>query len=428
MKLKRLKLNNFAQFTNFECEFDGKITRLVGINGSGKTTVGLTAIWAGFKGIAQKSRDGQLIGERFRFIGKKGRSADIEITLVDEKTNAEMILKRHITKDVNQISFELQTGKIDVDENWLIGLLNMSFLSAKHFASLSGEQQARALGIDVLKFDEKLETKKEEAQHLRRDLKAFGEVNEIEEIASVNISELLKERDETIEFNNDQRNKQIEIINIKERILVLENEQAELSTQFKEIEERIEKDKKYLNNLPSPVAEKDISGNDEKIANSEETNRKAQAYESYLQHTKAKGKAQTDLDENIAGQKTIIDKRFKYIQSFDFGFTGLSVDESAQLVLNEKPIRDPYFSRSELEMIVAKLHTSINPELRVRFIDDFEMFDSSNQDKILGALIDKGFQVLVAEIGNEATKENTILLRECKIVKKYDETIQESLL
>ena len=47
MKLKSLKLKNFGKFTDFEIEYDDKVTKLIGMNGDGKTTVGLTAIWAG---------------------------------------------------------------------------------------------------------------------------------------------------------------------------------------------------------------------------------------------------------------------------------------------------------------------------------------------------------------------------------------------
>ena len=87
MKIKKLKLDNFAEFTNFEVEFDGKITNLIGINGSGKTTIGLTAIWACLKGISEKSGKGQLIGERYRFIGSSKDTANIELTLLDEEKN-----------------------------------------------------------------------------------------------------------------------------------------------------------------------------------------------------------------------------------------------------------------------------------------------------------------------------------------------------
>jgi predicted ATP-binding protein involved in virulence len=105
MKIKKLKLKNFAKFTDFEIEFNENITRLVGFNGSGKTTIGLTAIWAGLKGIAEKSKD-SLFGERFRFIGPGKASSDIEIILKDEIKNVEIKVKNHITNQTNCYYFK----------------------------------------------------------------------------------------------------------------------------------------------------------------------------------------------------------------------------------------------------------------------------------------------------------------------------------
>ena len=70
MKIKEIRAKNFAKFTDFELVLNDQVTRLIGINGSGKTTVGLTLLWAGFKGIAEKSSTNQLIGERFRFLSE----------------------------------------------------------------------------------------------------------------------------------------------------------------------------------------------------------------------------------------------------------------------------------------------------------------------------------------------------------------------
>jgi len=95
------------------------------------------------------------------------------------------------------------------------------------------------------------------------------------------------------------------------------------------------------------------------------------------------------------------------------------------LLLKDRPIREPYFSRSELEMIVARFHSSLSPELKVRFIDDFELFDEENQQKMIDNLLAAGFQVITAEVGNKAINKNTILLRECKIVKNYSKKKQE---
>ena len=131
MKIKHLRLKNFAKFEDFEIIFNDGVTRLVGINGSGKTTVGLTAIWAGFKGIAEKSKTGQLIGERYRFIPDGEKSAKIEIKLHDEVANQDITLTRTITKKLNQIA--IKTDGLECTKDYIENLFNITFLSA--FAS-----------------------------------------------------------------------------------------------------------------------------------------------------------------------------------------------------------------------------------------------------------------------------------------------------
>ena len=97
----------------------------------------------------------------------------------------------------------------------------------------------------------------------------------------------------------------------------------------------------------------------------------------------------------------------------------LGVDDSGNLVLNDRLIKEPYFSKGELEIMVAKLYMSVNPDLKVRFIDDFELLDEDNQAKILKQLLDAGFQVITAEVGKSPKHKNSILLRECSKVDSY---------
>ena len=86
------------------------------------------------------------------------------------------------------------------------------------------------------------------------------------------------------------------------------------------------------------------------------------------------------------------------------------------LLLNGRPVKEPHFSRGELELIVAKLYTSMNPTLKTRFIDDFETLDDESQTKLLDTLLAQGFQVITAEVRKTNNKDNTLLLRECKVV------------
>jgi hypothetical protein len=75
-------------------------------------------------------------------------------------------------------------------------------------------------------------------------------------------------------------------------------------------------------------------------------------------------------------------------------------------------------------MIVAKMASTINSEWKTRFVDDFDLLDEPNQEKLLKDLTDAGYQVITAEVGTVATKDGSIVLKECKIDDAKDsETI-----
>lgn len=410
MKIKRLKLNNFAMFNDFELVFNKQITRLVGVNGSGKTTVGLNSIWACFKGIAEKGKN-VLIGERFRFIGKDSKSAIIDILLVDEKTDAKYEIKRKITPTSNQISFEPSELSGIITKNYIENLFNTVFLSAKHFCSLSGKEQAISLGIDTSSFDSELSDVKEDAKGIRRDLKAMGEITEVLEVSKVSISELLKDRDDKSNHNLEQNEltsnmnsyiKEEEIV--KNEIDLLNNKLANIIL--------------LKSDIPSPKSLYDLTEIDQEIVNSEQINIKAQRYQDYLMRKDIHNSSEIKLNQNLVKQGSISTEKSNYIKSFEFNIKDLSVNEDGELTLKEKPIRDPYFSKGELEMIVARLAASQNPELKVRFIDDFDTLDESNQEKLIKNLLKAGFQLITAEVGDKVVKNNSVLLRECKVVER----------
>ena len=106
----------------------------------------------------------------------------------------------------------------------------------------------------------------------------------------------------------------------------------------------------------------------------------------------------------------------------------LFLNEKGNLTLNDgntpRPIKEPYFSRAQLELIVARLHASINPELKVRWIDDFNLLDDTNQQKIIDELLESGFQVITAEVGKnkDESEENVILIKDCKVVDDYNDS------
>jgi uncharacterized protein YhaN/disulfide oxidoreductase YuzD len=428
MKLQSLRLKNFGSFVNFQCEFNDQVTHLVGVNGSGKTTVGLTAIWACFRGIAERNAGGQLPGERLHFIGGAGKSSDIELTLVDEsRGKAQIKVKNHITAATNAISFEAPKGYA-MDEGWLSGLLNVALLSAKNFCGLSGRDQALLLGIDVSDLDKQLKATKEELTGLNRDRKQIGEVVEVPPADRVSISALLQAKQEIDAFNEKQQVMADEIIDTTDLVRKDGEEVARIEAELKAAKDRLTKHQNELAALPKPELQQSTEAVMASIHGAEENNRKADAYQQYLDK-KAKATAKdAEIAENQAKQDKIKKERLARITSHKFPFTGLTVDDDGGLLLNGRPISQNTFSKAELELIVARLYSSLNPEFKVRFIDDFESLDEDNQKKLVEDLLADGYQIITAEPGKKAVKPNTILLKECKVVESYETETERPLL
>lgn len=154
---------------------------------------------------------------------------------------------------------------------------------------------------------------------------------------------------------------------------------------------------------------------DEEIAEAYETNKRAELYDKYVNQCSLKEAKRLELDANRYEQERKQEERLKIINAHEFSFGGLSVDDAGGLLLNDRPLRDPYYSKGELEVIVAELASSINPEWKTRFVDDFDLLDEDNQSKLIYDLTSKGYQVIVAEVGEKATKDGSIVLKECGI-------------
>lgn len=423
MKIKSLKFRNFAKFINFECIFNDNITHLVGINGSGKTTIGLTGIWAGLKGISENNKNGQLIGQRFRFIGNQAASSDIEIIVYDEKTKNEVIITNHITKQSNQI-----TCNPVQEEDWLTNLLSVAFLSAKNFSLTTPKEQSLLLGIDTTKYDKDIKELKDQFTLINRDYRGIGELIPVKEIKTVDYTSLIKEK-EIIE--SEYYNKQRVIDKHNQTAKERKTQVDSCNQKIQELKDQLEKCEQWLKDNPiiqkkENLVEPNITELKSKIENSKEINEKAALYLTYKEKSEQKEAKKKELDKNKAQQENKEKEKLDYIKSFKFGFNGLSVDEAGGLLLDGRPIKEPYFSKGELEIIVAKLYLSKNPDLKVRFIDDFELLDENNQIKIIDELSNEGFQIITAEVGDTVIKDNTLLLKECKIIDKYEDK-QQSL-
>jgi hypothetical protein len=403
IKLESLRAKNFGPLSTFEIVYnkDG-ITRLIGLNGSGKTTVGLTAFWACLKGIAESDRGGNIVGKRFRFIGSEQETADLEIILYDEIAGVKIKITNKISEtNGKNIKIKAPAGYV-VDKKWIDNLLSMSFLSAQHFTNLTSQEQALALKIDTSEYDKSIKELKGDFTKINRESTEIGSLDPVAKVEKVLVTVLLDQKDGIVRFNGVQEECQKSIDETEKDIVEAARKLNELQT--------------TLRALSKPEPLKDVTEIDARIANIDDINNKAEVYRSYVEKRDKLAAVNVKLGENKKKQAEKAQERLDYIKTFKLPMEGLTIDDGGGLLLDNRQIKPPFFSRGELEMIVADLFLSTNPKFLLRFIDDFEVLDKNNQEKIVNKLLEKGFQIITAEVGDEVKKENTVLLRECEIV------------
>jgi len=155
-----------------------------------------------------------------------------------------------------------------------------------------------------------------------------------------------------------------------------------------------------------------------KIIEAGRTNEKALLYEQYLQKLDDKKKKEKELEKNKEDQQKLQDERLEYIKEFKFPFKSLSVDDDGGLLMDGRPLKEPYFSTGQLIRIVPTLFSALNPELRYVFIQDFNLLDDKNKIKVVDYLVNKNFQLMIELVGDEPVAgKNCIVLRNNTIVK-----------
>jgi len=434
VKLKKSAIRNFAGIKSFDVVWDQQHTKIIGRNGKGKSTVGLTSIWAAIKGVSQTNTKGNIKGQRFHFIGPDNKSADITLTFIDTELDANITIKRHLTKDKSSITFHSDRPDI-FDKEWLNNFLSVSFLSARHFMKLTPQQQALELGIDTSEYNAELKSLKQEFTFLNREYNSIPSLEPAEKAEEIALEPIFKEKEEILKAyytekdKITEKNKVIEADNNKisdedKRQIILA---ADIERKAKELsllkEENLQLTEWLHNNhtvtyydLPE---EPSLAEYDERISQAQSVNKQAFQYTEYVTNLKLKEDKSKELKANKLKQTEVNDRRLAFINKHNFRFEGLSVDDEGGLLLNDRPIQENHFSHAESEMIVAKLHASLidaqgaGRSLRFRFLDDFDLLDEDNQTKILQYLFDLDFQVATAHVGvSDGDSPNIISLSE----------------
>lgn len=174
--------------------------------------------------------------------------------------------------------------------------------------------------------------------------------------------------------------------------------------------------------------DKEMTEIDLKIFQAGETNKKALLYQQYEQRVKEKEAKEKLLKANKDKQATKEEERLAYIRKFKFPFSNLTVGDDGELLLQGKPIKEPYFSTGEILKVVPILLSTSNPDLKYVFLQDFNLMDEDKQKEIADYLTGKGFQLVVEIVGKaKIAEKNCILLKDNIVVEDYQAVEQPTL-
>ena len=465
MKIKQIMLKNFANVNQIEINLSDSVTYLIGENGSGKTTVGLNAIWFILEGLSLKGKK-VLHGDRFRFIGTHGKSAIGKLVLHDETENIDITIQRKLLKNKTELKI-VASDKRHLPADFIDDIFNIFSINPMGFAKLAPQEQSVALGVDTTKHDTLKKTAYDERTELGRDVKrlegAVEEIGFVEKIEPINLKKLLQkkeqierantkltekaveQRDEKIqtiiEFNKEQVDKQIVMTDITKNIEIKEQDIKTLRENINRLKTQLARDIGFYEKLidkrdkmPIPDEQKttdiplskpdleDTSALNTQIGNAETTNQQAALYQQSVDAQDRHEIASEMYDNKTSELKTIENNRIEYIKSCNLPFSNITIDDTGGVLISDRPFNETYFSKGEILRMGIKLAASVNPKLKYVFIPDSQSIDEKNRERLFDELTEAGFQVVAEYVDTEKRKDHgSILLKESKIVESYEE-------
>lgn len=396
MKIKSIYMKNFGNISEFSTNLGTGINYCIGSNGAGKSSVGISAIWACLQGIAEKNGNGTEVfkGKRNMWVGRYGTDAEIEIVLTDP-AGIDYTVNRKISE--NKLEITSSDGR-KLDQSWINSFFSSMMLSPIAFSRLPAKEQAEFLGIDTSEYDTKIEELKDEAKGIRAVIKSYGEIGIPEKVEAVNIADLSADKDAIVKYNQKQQQARRDIESAEQRVLACELEVESLMQKLQIAQVALDNRKRELKVLPQPQTELSTELVDQKISAASETNAKAIAYEQAVKRQEEKAARENDLSNNLQEQKDEESKKTLYMQGLELPFTNLTIDDKGGLMMDGRPIREPEYSHAECIKISTLLVSSLNPEFKYIFLEDWNTVDSTKSAEIFEWLLGKGFQVLAEKV------------------------------
>lgn len=436
MKIKSIMAKNFAKFTEISVNVDPSLTIFVGPNSAGKTSLGLNAVWFTLQGLAQTGQN-VLHAERYRFIGKEGKTAQCQIELHDDKEDTTHTITRKLLKDSVQLEIKSSDGK-QRGQEFLDSIFSSIFFDLRKFSRMTGKEQALALGIDTSGFEAQRRILFQGRHDIGVDLKRLKGVAEssrgaekVEAVSTSGLIEKLRRRRKINGQNKDEATK-LEILadrldqraeNVQQLKTEIEEAQKELAILEKHFEETKQQERaqaKIVDGLKS-ADEKEV---EVQISQAEETNAKARGYKDSLINQEVYEIEQAKYDAETKNIQELDTRLAQYLHNQKLPFSNVTI-EDGEFRLSGRPFCEPYFSTGELLRFTAKLADKIMAKMEQKleyvWIPGVQDIDEKNRHELFDELIKRGWQIVAELVSTKKVKkQHCILLKECQVVDSYD--------
>lgn len=401
MQISHVTVENFKRIKGVDVEITGNVITIGGRNAQGKSSF-IDAIWNTLGGkqraVTRPVRDGETHGEA-------------EITIEDPDGNGLVVKRTWKVGKASQLSVRPIGSKAKISEaqGTLDRLIGAFAFDPLEFANLE-KTKARDVLIDLIGVDlSELDAEYDEAYQARleqgREVKRIeGSLESMDRPAAnlpedyVSVSELVKEREETLRVSNLAEQKRARVESINETVERLHAERATLRDEILKADGWLSKRRQ------AEVVEQEM-------VDAETTNasiRDAERYRETRAELKAAETAHGQLDIRVKEAQAA---KAAALASAQLPIEGLSFDETGVLY-NGVPFEQA--SAAERIRVSVAIATAMNPELKVICVKDGSLLDEQSRADLIRLAEEFGVQLFLELVGN--TGSETLVLEDGVVV------------
>jgi len=283
--------------------------------------------------------------------------------------------------------------------------------------TMDGDEFSRyfreAMGLNFQSIDEEIKVLTSERRDINRDLKKLqGAISQMPEAEGAleqpyNMSELMANLENTIEFNNNLKASNGEIASRAKKLAELKEQREEIEKHISELQHRQVAEAKQIHGLEF----RDEAPIREKIANAEKVNelfRQAAQREAAIEEAVELERQSSERTTRLEQLKEAKNAEFAEAMK-DFPIEGMGINEGGLVTLDGIPFRKGQTSDSEALKVAVALWRALNPWLKLMLIDRGELLDSANRDEILNLAVEYDFQPLLAVVDESDRPSITIV-------------------